>query len=47
MFSGLDIFVDPYTLSRTRQVQITCALHADIGARHPQAFCISTDSAAQ
>lgn len=46
-FGGLDITVDPYTNARSALVELTVNAWRDFGVRHPVAFTISTDSAAQ
>lgn len=46
-WNGIDVVVDPYSLKRTGQIEITISQWTDIGIRHPVSFSISTDSAAQ
>ena len=46
-WAGMDVVVDPYTLALQNQVAITVCILTDFGVRHPESFCISTDSAAQ
>ena len=38
LFSGLDILVDPYTLSRSGGVRITALQDVDIAVRHAESF---------
>jgi HK97 family phage major capsid protein len=44
---GLDVVIDPYTCARTREIAITLSQGADVVVRNPEAFSVSTDSAAQ
>jgi HK97 family phage major capsid protein len=46
-WAGLDIVVDPYSLKKSEQIEVTMHQWVDCGIRHPVAFEISTDSAAQ
>lgn len=46
-WAGLDVVVDPYSLKKTEQIEVTMHQWVDCGIRHPLAFEISTDSAAQ
>ncbi len=46
-WAGLDVVVDPYSLKKTEQIEVTMHQWVDCGIRHPVAFEISTDSAAQ
>jgi HK97 family phage major capsid protein/HK97 family phage prohead protease len=46
-WAGIDIVVDPYSLKKTGQVEITITLWTDCGIRHPLSFTVSTDSGAQ
>lgn len=46
-FAGLDVVVDPYSLSKAAQIQITITQWMDVAIRHAGSFCISTDSGAQ
>jgi len=46
-WAGLDIVVDPYSLKKSEQIEVTMHQWVDCGIRHPTAFEISTDSAAQ
>jgi hypothetical protein len=43
----MECLVDFYTLDQTGQIRIVACQLADVGLRHPQSFCVSTDSAAQ
>ena len=46
-WAGIDVVVDPYSLKKTGQIEVTITLHCDIGVRHAVSFCVSTDSGAQ
>ena len=46
-WAGLDLVVDPYSLSTSGQIRIVMTQWADIGVRHAASFCVSTDSGAQ
>jgi HK97 family phage major capsid protein len=46
-WDGIDIVVDPYSLSLGNQVRIVVNLMTDVGIRNPVSFVVSTDSAAQ
>lgn len=46
-WAGIDIVIDPYSLKKKGQVEVTITLHCDMGARHAVSFCVSTDSGAQ
>ena len=46
-WAGLDVVVDPYSLKKSGQVEITTTLWTDIGVRHAGSFAVSTDSGAQ
>lgn len=45
-WAGLDVVVDPYSLKKTEQIEVTMHQWVDCGIRHPVAFEISTDTAA-
>jgi len=45
-WAGLDIVVDPYSLKKSEQIEVTMHQWVDCGIRHPVAFEISTDTAA-
>lgn len=47
LFGGFDVVVDPFTLAKNAEVVITVNTFGDYVCRHPQSFCISSDSAAQ
>lgn len=47
MWAGLDIVVDYYTKASNAEVRIIMNLWIDYLARHPQAFCVSTDAGNQ
>jgi len=44
---GLDLVVDPFTLAKSNQVQITVNMHGDVALARPASFVVSTDSGAQ
>lgn len=46
-WAGIDVIVDPYSLKKTEQIEITTHQYVDCGIRHPAAFDVSTDSGAQ
>ena len=46
-WAGLDVVVDPYSLKKSEQIEVTMHQWVDCGIRHPVAFEVSTDSAAQ
>lgn len=46
-WDGIDITIDPYSLSLGNQVRIVVNLMTDVGVRNPVSFVVSTDSAAQ
>jgi HK97 family phage major capsid protein len=46
-WAGIDVVVDPYSLKKTGQIEVTIMLWCDFGARHTPSFCVSTDSGAQ
>jgi len=46
-WAGIDVVVDPFSLKKTGQIEITVTLHTDIAIRHAESFTISTDSGAQ
>jgi HK97 family phage major capsid protein/HK97 family phage prohead protease len=46
-WAGLDVVVDPYSLKKSEQIEVTMHQYVDCGIRHPLAFEVSTDSAAQ
>ncbi len=45
-WAGLDIVVDPYSLKKSEQIEVTMHQWVDCGIRHPVAFEVSTDTAA-
>jgi HK97 family phage major capsid protein len=47
LWGGYDIVVDPYTLAKNGEVVVTINTWGDVAVRHPQCFCVSSDSAAQ
>lgn len=44
---GIDLLPNPYSLMTTNQTVLNCNTYADCGAVRPDAFVVSTDSAAQ
>ena len=46
-WDGMDVVVDPYSLKKKGQVEITIQLMTDFAVRHAESFCASTDSGAQ
>ena len=42
-FSGLDLTVDPYSLSTTGSVRIVALQNMDIAVRHPESFILAND----
>lgn len=42
-WGGLDIVVDPYSLKKNAQIEITANTWWDIAVRHPESFCAITD----
>lgn len=47
VWGGLDVVVDIFTKAKNAEVVLTINTWGDYALRHPQAFCISTDSGAQ
>ena len=45
MWSGVDITVDPYSLSTTGTVRVVAFQTVDTAVRHPVSFCVSNDGA--
>lgn len=46
-WAGVDVVVDPYSLKKSGQIEITITLWCDLGIRHAGSFAVSTDSGAQ
>lgn len=46
-WAGIDFVLDPYSLKKTGQIEVTMTQLADIGIRHAASFCTSADSGAQ
>lgn len=46
-WAGIDVVVDPYSLKKNGQIEVTITLWTDIGIRHAVSFAASTDSGAQ
>jgi HK97 family phage major capsid protein len=46
-WAGIDVVVDPYSLKKQGQIEVTITLWTDIGVRHAGSFTISADSGAQ
>lgn len=47
LWGGYDVVVNPYSLDTQAEVRITVNTWGDVAVRHPQCFCVSSDSAAQ
>lgn len=47
IFGGFDVVIDYYTQAANAEVAVNMNMWLDYVMRHPQAFCASTDSAAQ
>jgi HK97 family phage major capsid protein len=43
-WAGVDVVVDPYSLKKSEQIEITVHQYMDQGVRHPVAFDTSTDA---
>jgi len=43
MWSGVDLVVDPYSLSRSGSIQLTALQTVDVAVRHAVSFCVSND----
>jgi len=41
-WSGLDITVDPYAMSKSGSVRIVALQDVDFGVKQPTAFCLGT-----
>lgn len=46
-WAGLDVVVDPYSLKKSGQIEITITQWTDIGVRHAASFSVSTDAGNQ
>ena len=46
-WDGMDIVVDPYSLSLNGQVRIVVQMLTDFGLRHPESFSVSVDAGNQ
>jgi len=46
-WAGIDVVVNPYTLAKQGQIEVTITLWTDNGVRHAASFAISSDSGAQ
>lgn len=46
-WAGIDVVVDPYSLKKQEQVEVTMSQWLDCGIRHPVAFEVSTDAGNQ
>jgi len=46
-WAGIDVVVDPYSLKKSGQIEVTIQLLTDFVLRHPVSFCVSADSGAQ
>lgn len=45
-WDGVDVIVDPYSRKKEGIVEVSATILMDIGVRYPEAFCVSTDTAA-
>lgn len=46
-WAGIDVVVDPYSLKRSGQIEITVTVWTDCGVRRPASFCASSDAGNQ
>lgn len=46
-WAGIDVVVDPYTLSLNGQISLVVTQWSDVGVRHAGSFAVSSDSGAQ
>lgn len=46
-WAGVDVVVDPYSLKKTGQIEVTITIWVDNGVRHEGSFAVSSDSGAQ
>jgi HK97 family phage major capsid protein len=46
-WGGLDVVIDYWSLAQNGEIRLTINTFGDVALRHPQAFVVSTDSAAQ
>jgi len=46
-WAGIDVVVNPYTLAKNGQIEVTITLWTDNGVRHAASFALSSDSGAQ
>lgn len=46
-WAGVDVVVDPYSLKKTNQIEVTITVYADLALRHAVSMVVSTDSGAQ
>lgn len=46
-WDGMDVVVDPYSLKKKGQIEVTITLMTDFAVRHAESFAASTDSGAQ
>lgn len=47
MWDGMDVVVDPYSLSLNGQIRIVMQNLVDVAIRHAESFCVSTDAGNQ
>ncbi len=45
-WAGIDVVVDPYTLKKQGQIEVTVTLWTDFGIRHVGSICVSSDTGA-
>lgn len=46
-WAAMEVIVDPYSLSLQNQISLVLVSHTDCAVRYPEAFVVSSDSAAQ
>ncbi len=46
-WAGVDVVVDPYSLKKSGQIEITITIHSDSGVRHAASFSVSSDAGNQ
>jgi len=46
-WDGMDVVVDPYSLKKTGQIEVTIQLLTDFAVRHAASFVVSSDAGNQ
>lgn len=46
-WAGLDVVVDPYSRADYAEIKVITTMWCDFAVRHPEGFCVSSDSGAQ